>query len=90
MILKELKTFVVSLFQGSSFWDPGVWGPGFWRPVCWGAGFGGPAMARGVFGAGSGFRVVWRTAGGISFLFFRIFLLVLAKISFWRGDWSLG
>ena len=30
---------------------------------------GGPAVAPGVFGAESGFRVGWRTAGGAWFLF---------------------
>ena len=43
------------------------------------------AVARGVSGAGSGFRVEWCTAGGIQFLFFGSFLLVLAELSFLGG-----
>ena len=35
------------------------------------------AVIRGVFGAGSGFRVGWRAVG-------------LAEFLFWRGDWGLG
>ena len=36
------------------------------------------AVARGVSGAGSGFRVGWRTVGGERlFLFFRSYLMVL-------------
>ena len=38
----------------------------------------------------SSFRVGWRTAGGVQFLFFRRFLLGLAKLSFWGGDWMQG
>ena len=41
----------------------------------------------GVFGAGSGFGVGWRTV--VWSLFFGAFLLVLAKLLFWRGDWAL-
>ena len=48
------------------------------------------AAGRGVFGAGCGVRVGWRTAGGVWFLFFKGFLLALAKFSIWRGDWALG
>ena len=58
------------------------------------------AMARGIFGTGSSFRVGWRTAGGgaprggggggVGFVFFGIFPLVLAKVSFWRGCWAVG
>ena len=33
-----------------------------------------------------GFHV--RTAEG--FLFFKSFMLILTKFSFWRGDWALG
>ena len=42
-------------------------------------------MGRGICGTGSGFRVVWRAAGGVWFLFFGEFLLVLAGLLFWRG-----
>ena len=31
----------------------------------------------------------WDTAGRVSFVFFRNFLLVLAELSFWRGEWAL-
>ena len=51
------------------------------------------AMARGIFGTGSNFRVGWRKAGaggGVGFVFFGIFTLVLAKVSFWRGCWAVG
>ena len=50
------------------------------------------AMARGLFGTGSSFRVGWRTVGGgrVGFVFFGIFPLVLAKVSFWRGCWAVG
>ena len=41
-------------------------------------------------GAGSGFRVGWRTSGQVWFPFFKSFLLVLAGLSFWRGHWRLG
>ena len=43
-----------------------------------------------VFGANSSFRVGWHTAGGVWFLFFKSFLLLLAKLSFSRGGWALG
>ena len=39
-------------------------------------------LGFGVFGAGSGFRVGWRTSGGVCFLFFGGFLC-------WRG-WGRG
>ena len=48
------------------------------------------AMARGLFGTGSSFRVGWRAVGGVGFVFFGIFPLVLAKVSFWRGCWAVG
>ena len=38
-----------------------------------------PTLIPGVFGAGSGFHVGQRAAAGALFLFFRGFLLVLAK-----------
>ena len=47
-------------------------------------------MARGIFGTGSSFRMGRCTARGVSFLFFKSFLLVLAELSFWRGGWALG
>ena len=43
------------------------------------------AIGRGVFGASSGFRVKCR-----AMLFFWGFLLVLAGVSFLRGDWVLA
>lgn len=48
------------------------------------------AVIRGVFEAGSSFRVEWHTAGGVQVLFFRGFLLVLSEFSFRVGDWALG
>ena len=47
-------------------------------------------MTCGIFGASSSFRVEWRTAGRVSFLFLGNFLLVLAELSFWRGEWALA
>ena len=44
-----------------------------------------PAMAHKVFGTDSSFRVKWRTTGRLKLLFFKSFLLVLAKLSFWQG-----
>ena len=32
----------------------------------------------------------WRTTGKVWFLFFKSFLLVLTRLSFWRGHWGLG
>ena len=51
----------------------------------------GLAPGRRVSGAGSGFRVGWRTAGGGGggFHFFRGSLLALAEFSVWWG-WLLG
>ena len=54
-----------------------------------------PAAARGIFGAGSSFCVGLRVAGregggGVDFCFSGGILLVLAELSFWRGDWALG
>ena len=52
-----------------------------------------PSIAHGIFKAGSNFRVGWWT-GGVSFLFFKGFLQVLAGFSGWwgggRGGWALG
>ena len=50
----------------------------------------GPQWLPGVSRAGCGFRVGWHTAGGVWFLFFGGFLLVLAGLAFWLGDWALG
>ena len=49
-----------------------------------------PAIGCGVSGTGSGFRVGWRAAGRAESLFFGAFLLVLAKLLFWRGSCALG
>ena len=43
------------------------------------------AMARGIFGAGSGFRVGWRTAGGLWFP-----LALGGQLSFWGEGWALS
>ena len=43
-----------------------------------------PSIAHGIFKAGSNFRVGWWT-GGVSFLFFKGFLQVLAGFSGWWG-----
>ena len=51
---------------------------------------GSSAVAHGIFGASSSFRVKWSTVRKVSFLFFKSFLLILAKPSVWRGDWALG
>ena len=47
----------------------------------------GSTMARGIFGAGFGFRVGWCVAGGGGF---GGFLLVLVRLSFWRGGFGVG
>ena len=39
-----------------------------------------PTMAHKIFGANSSFRVEWRTAGRVRFLFFGSLLLVLTKL----------
>ena len=36
------------------------------------------------------FHVKKRKTAKIQFLFFKSFLLVLTKLSFWQGDWGLG
>ena len=46
-------------------------------------------MAQGISETNSSFRVRWRTARRVNFLFFESFLLALAKLSFWHGDWAL-
>ena len=43
-----------------------------------------------IFETNSSFHVKQHTAGKIQFLFLRVFLPVLAKLSFWAGDWALG
>ena len=50
-----------------------------------------PTMARGVFGAGSGFRVEWHTAVAVYFLSFGGFLLVLRGFYFGggAGRWAI-
>ena len=60
--------------------------------VPWGFLFvrGRPAAVRGVFGAGSGSRAGWCSAGGSFISILQVFLLVLAKFSFWPGDWVLS
>ena len=45
----------------------------------------GATISYRVFEAVSGFRVKWRTAVKVQFLFFKGFLVVLAGWSFWRG-----
>ena len=45
---------------------------------------GGPSVARGIFGAGSGFRAGCRAAGRVNSCFFKSFLLVLTGLLFWR------
>ena len=46
-------------------------------------------IARGIFGAGSGFRVGWGIAGagGVGFCLSAVFLLVLAEFLFWWVEW---
>ena len=51
---------------------------------------GAAAVGRGVSGAGSGFCVERSTARKVLLLFSGLFLPVLAKFSFWRGEWALG
>ena len=43
-----------------------------------------------ITGANSTFLMKERTVGKDECLFFKIFLLVLTKLSFWEGDWALG
>ena len=43
-----------------------------------------------IFQANSSFHVKQRTTGKVQLLFFRSFLLVLTKFSFWEEDWALG
>ena len=43
-----------------------------------------------AFETNSSFHVRQRNTGKVQFLFFRSFLLVLAKVSVWEEDWELG
>ena len=43
------------------------------------------AIIRGIFGAGSGFRVGWHSAGEFSFCFSRIFCYYWRDVYFWGG-----
>ena len=38
----------------------------------------------------SSFRGKQRIVGKVKFLFYKSFLLVLTKLSFWQGNWALG
>ena len=53
------------------------------------------AIIRGIFEAGSGFRVGRLGAGGIQLMLFSIFLLLSGGgggglLFFWGGDWALA
>ena len=43
-----------------------------------------------AFETNSSFHVRQCNTGKVQFLFFKSFLLVLAKVSVWEGDWELG
>ena len=43
-----------------------------------------------IFDTNSSFHVKKYTTGKVDFLFFRGFLLLSSKLSFWQGDWTLG
>ena len=51
----------------------------------------GHAMAHRAFETGSSFHAEWHTGGRVKFLFFKSFLLVLAKLSFGggTGHWAI-
>ena len=49
-----------------------------------------PTIMTKAFETSSSFHVKWGTTGQVQFLFFKGFLLVLIKFSFWGGDWALG
>ena len=49
-----------------------------------------PTIMTKAFETSSSFHVKWGTTGKVQFLFFKGFLLVLIKFSFWGGDWALG
>ena len=77
-----------NLSEGLIAWDFSVLGSSSRSALAgWGVR---AAVARGIFGTSSGFRVGWRTAGRVELLFFKSFLLVLAKLSFWRGGLGAG
>ena len=48
------------------------------------------ATSNKIFETNSSFHVKRRTTGKVYFLFFKSFLLVLTKFSFWQEDWALG
>ena len=43
-----------------------------------------------IFETDSSFHLKQCTSGKVSWLIFWTFLLLLAKFSFWQGDWALG
>ena len=43
-----------------------------------------------IFETNSSFHVKQRTTGKVYFLFFKRFLLVSTKFSFWQADWAVG
>ena len=43
-----------------------------------------------IFQSNSSFHMKWYTTGKVYSRFFKRFLLVLTKFSFWQGDWALG
>ena len=43
-----------------------------------------PTTADKIFETSSSFHLKWRTMGKVQFAFFRRFLLVVAKVSFWE------
>ena len=47
------------------------------------------SMARGIFGAGSGFRVEWRTAGSLVSVFQECSASI-GRAFIFAGDWALG
>ena len=53
-------------------------------------GHGACGVCRGIIGARSGFRLGWRTAGGVWLLFFGGLLLVSGDSSVLPGGWPLG
>ena len=49
-----------------------------------------PIIIEKIFQTTSGSHVQLRTRGNALFPFFKRFLLVLTKFSFWKKDWTLG
>ena len=49
-----------------------------------------PIIIHKIFETNSSFHVKQRTTGNVWFLFFKRFLLVLTKFSFWQEEWVLG